>query len=432
MWRSAEILIRRNSLKQSAVLLAVLSSALPACRSKSGDETKPQPPEKTAAVKLSESDAGLKAPQQESPKVEIAAPIECPKSSVLIPEASVWIGSGKGGAAEHRPKFKAKVPAFCLDKTEVSQEDYDACLAKGECSKPHGKQITCNHGRAGREKHPANCVDYSQAEAYCKSQGMRLPTEVEWERAASGGDERRFAWGDESPDERSCWKNNMSCPIASYPDEAYGLKDMTGNVWEWTQSWHTAYPFPGNDGRHRIYRGGSWSRRFEKWMEIRLRNWFDPEGWGSHLGFRCAKTLEGTAKQVSTEAADYDILEVECDDKLIFNGQRCAKPGEPLCPPGQSADKRFGCQRETVFTTATAKDGSDKEGTSAQEGEDDSPIQRSRSPEFDADCQQYQATRPHAYRFSGGGHLGRNAAGKALGCKNRDVGVGWNSSCCPE
>jgi hypothetical protein len=54
-----------------------------------------------------------------------------------------------------------------------------------------------------------------------------------------------------------------------------------------------------------------------------------------------------------------------------------------------------------------------------------------RSPEFDADCAKNQPDRLKAYRLEGGSHLGRNRYGHARGCKNRDVGVGWNSVCCP-
>jgi hypothetical protein len=60
-----------------------------------------------------------------------------------------------------------------------------------------------------------------------------------------------------------------------------------------------------------------------------------------------------------------------------------------------------------------------------------SGVTRSRSPEFDADCATNQPKRPHAYRYTGAGHLERNQVERGEGCKNRDVGVGWNSACCP-
>jgi hypothetical protein len=58
-------------------------------------------------------------------------------------------------------------------------------------------------------------------------------------------------------------------------------------------------------------------------------------------------------------------------------------------------------------------------------------VTRAPSPEFDADCRANQPVRPRAFRFSGGSHAARNVVSRAAGCKNRDVGVGWNSACCP-
>jgi hypothetical protein len=58
-------------------------------------------------------------------------------------------------------------------------------------------------------------------------------------------------------------------------------------------------------------------------------------------------------------------------------------------------------------------------------------LTRLRSPEFDPDCKRNQPQRANAYLISGGNHAARNRYGKEQGCKNRDVGVGWNSACCP-
>ena len=75
------------------------------------------------------------------------------------------------------------------------------------------------------------------------------------------------------------------------------------------------------------------------------------------------------------------------------------------------------------------------EGEISAEGEDveaeAKKVQRTRSPEFDDDCSTNSRDRPHAFRYAGGTHPARNLVGKRDGCKNRDVGVGWNSACCP-
>lgn len=115
---------------------------------------------------------------------------------------------------------------------------------------------------AGREEHPVVHVAYEDAEAYAAWAGKALPTEPEWEFAARGGLVGKvYAWGDEfAPDGRLLantwqgefpWQNLMqdgfagSSPVGSYPPNGYGLYDVTGNVWEWTSDFFSAYPGPG-------------------------------------------------------------------------------------------------------------------------------------------------------------------------------------------
>jgi formylglycine-generating enzyme required for sulfatase activity len=115
----------------------------------------------------------------------------------------------------------------------------------------------------GREDHPVVQVAYEDAEAYARWAGKMLPTEAEWECAARGGLEgAEFAWGDELvPDGRHMantwqgpfpWRNFEAdgfagtCPVRSFPPNAFGLFEVCGNVWEWTTDWwgarHAADP----------------------------------------------------------------------------------------------------------------------------------------------------------------------------------------------
>ncbi|SEB66489.1 Formylglycine-generating enzyme, required for sulfatase activity, contains SUMF1/FGE domain [Paramicrobacterium humi] len=109
----------------------------------------------------------------------------------------------------------------------------------------------------GKDEHPVVQVCFTDAAAYAAWAGKRLPTEVEWERAARGGlDGAEFAWGDElAPDgelRANTWQGSFpydntgangwvgTSPVGSFASNGYGLVDMIGNVWEWTSSRFTA------------------------------------------------------------------------------------------------------------------------------------------------------------------------------------------------
>jgi formylglycine-generating enzyme required for sulfatase activity len=110
-------------------------------------------------------------------------------------------------------------------------------------------------GLHGLEQHPVVHVTFEDAEAYARWAGKSLPTEAEWECAARGGlDGAPYAWGDEFlPGDRHLantwqgefpWQNTMrdgyerTSPVGAFPPNGYGLFDMIGNVWEWTEDWY--------------------------------------------------------------------------------------------------------------------------------------------------------------------------------------------------
>ncbi len=351
-----------------------------------------------------------------------STPVGCPEGTVRIPGAETWIGSPRGaGADDEWPRYRTRLAAFCLDRTEVTAGAYRACVSEKACTAADSRFVTCTAG-AGEDDLPINCLNATQAATFCSHRGARLPAEAEWEYAASGGDDRVYSWGDQSPDGRTCWKNHAACPVGTYPAGAFGLFDMTGDVWEWTSTGYGDYPWPPVQIVDQVYRGGSWSRRFDKWMRVRLRNRAPPSYEGAHLGFRCAVTLPGEPCPFGRDANGECLagaLEVDCRPGKSWNGQRCAAAGESLCPLGTSPIAGHGC----VFDVPI------KEGTPPPL--DVGAVRKSRSPEFDADCMRFQPSRPHAYRFADASHEARNVVERGIGCKNRDVGVGWNSACCP-
>jgi hypothetical protein len=309
-----------------------------------------------------------------------------------------------------------------MDATEVTVAKYAECVEAGVCTSAHKKTKTCNGPK--RAAHPVNCVTWHQANSHCAWRKARLPSEVEWEFAARGGDQLlKYPWGDAGPDGHACWKQGGTCPVASFEPGVFGLYDISGNVWEWIADGYGPYPWPPVTSPHRIYRGGSWSRRFEKWMHTRLRNWWPPGLFGSHLGFRCVLTPDPSSCPYGPaekgQGCHRGVDKLECPDGHPFNGLRCAAPGEPPCARGQQPREGFGCVPDhAIQYTARPPDLS--------------AVSKARSQEFDGDCEANYRGRPRAYRLSGGTHHARNLVGDQAGCKNRDVGVGWNSACCPK
>jgi formylglycine-generating enzyme required for sulfatase activity len=141
----------------------------------------------------------------------------------------------------------------------------------------------------GLADHPVVQVSHGDAAAYCEWAGLELPTEAEWEFAARGGlDGARFVWGDEDPQETepiaNTWQGRFpyenteldgwtrTSPVGSYPSNGYGLYDMTGNVWEWTDDWYTAeYTVAGPSCcAPPNPRGGTQEGSFDPGQEIRI------------------------------------------------------------------------------------------------------------------------------------------------------------------
>ncbi len=249
------------------------------------------------------------APTEVSPPTETPMPVEIKDGRNipmrLIPAGEFTMGSDNTGDVSVRPAHTVDLDAFYIDKFEVTNEMYDACVYAVECRKPQQlgsvTQVTY-FANPVFANYPVLYVDWKMANAYCAWRGARLPTEAEWEKAARGTDERIYPWGADEPD--CSFANTAGCvgdttPVDQYDkgQSPYGVYGMAGNVWEWTSSLFRPYPYDATDGREdpdslkeRIARGGSWHASFggnsgNVRSDTRLA--LDPGYFGAYVGFRC-------------------------------------------------------------------------------------------------------------------------------------------------
>jgi formylglycine-generating enzyme required for sulfatase activity len=211
------------------------------------------------------------------------------------------------GDAESRPASSIYVDAFYIDKYEVTNEKYAACVSEGVCRmprKPGSATRPSYYNNANFANYPVIYVDWKMAKTYCEWRGARLPTEAEWEKAARGmEDERAYPWGDtfdcDYANHSGCVGDTSAVNQYDKGQSPYGVYGLSGNVWEWTSSLSSLYPYNATDGRenpdaagNRITRGGSWHIFGGTGGNIRidLRFKLDPVYFGAYVGIRCALT----------------------------------------------------------------------------------------------------------------------------------------------
>lgn len=167
-------------------------------------------------------------------------------------------GGTRESYAEESPQHTVFVPAFAMAQVPVTNALYASFQAATGAHKPitWGAQLSCELW-----DHPVVDVSWHDAQLFCAwisaetGRSWRLPTESEWEKAARGTDRRVFPWGNAFDPTRCNVKESelgSSTPVARYPTGAspYGIWDMAGNAWEWTQSLQSPYPYAAHDGRN--------------------------------------------------------------------------------------------------------------------------------------------------------------------------------------
>lgn len=147
-------------------------------------------------------------------------------------------GSDDPDFALSYPRRVFYVSPYWLDVDEVTVARYRACVATGACTEPTDPTVVAHLRDSANDSLPMYGVAFAQAMAFCRAAGGRLPTETEWERAASGPDGRPFPWGTDVGCDRANWGGCVGrlTPVGSYPlgRSPEGVNDLLGNVWEIT------------------------------------------------------------------------------------------------------------------------------------------------------------------------------------------------------
>ena len=220
---------------------------------------------------------------------------------------------------DEQPVHTVALDGFWMDRTEVTNAQYQQCVESGACGPPaeRGSHTRDSYyGDSAYDNHPVINVSWYQARSYCDWVGARLPTEAEWEYTARGPDGRMFPWGNEfgarlNYCDANCvldWADEAiddgyvdTAPVGSFPRGASwcGVLDIAGNVWEWSADWYDdSYyarsthrnPAGTSSGEYRILRGSSWySNRSYTRSTYRYSN--TPDYFDVDVGFRCVISL---------------------------------------------------------------------------------------------------------------------------------------------
>jgi len=206
-------------------------------------------------------------------------------AELVVPEGMVYIPAGEfimGNAEEPGTHGGKPVTssAYLIDRYEVSHEGYNKFHPEHSFSPK-------------KARWPVAFVMFAEAEAFCQAQGKRLPTEVEWEKAARGTDGRKWPWKIYFAHPNNGFSGFMPEPVDKRPEwiSPYGIYGMGHNVWEWVAG---DYKLEGavDEKIFKVVRGGLLQTHLTiQFSPTWFRNWMDPVAKLNFMGFRCAKDI---------------------------------------------------------------------------------------------------------------------------------------------
>lgn len=221
---------------------------------------------------------------------------DCPECPLMVPLEAASYEMGEAGRQNALPVHTVTLPAFAIGKYEVTQGEWQAIMG-GNPSKNRSCGDSC----------PVENVSWHDAQTFAErlaaktGQPYRLPTEAEWEYACRAGQRHDFCGGDDR--DKVAWQGDEygnSHPVGTKQPNSWGLFDMSGNVWEWTQDcMHPNYLGAPNDGsawlesdcKSRVLRGGSWLSG-PQYSRSALRFGFSAKFRAGDFGFRVARAMK--------------------------------------------------------------------------------------------------------------------------------------------
>ena len=219
------------------------------------------------------------------------------------------MGSEKGNTDE-QPERNIYISTFSIYRTEVTKGEYARCVDAGICNLPlEGKEFVW--GVDGEDYLPINGVSWFDARNYCRFVKKRLPTEAEWEKAASWKNDIKYKFSNGQTDidcvssnfknvgDKLCQKPQLA-EVGSFQKEINETYDMNGNLWEWVQDWYTLSgledlqsrdPQGPESGLLKVNKGGSYLSS-KNYIRSSFRGANSPVTRSNDIGFRCAETVK--------------------------------------------------------------------------------------------------------------------------------------------
>ncbi len=270
------------------------------------------------------------APSARPPLPAAAAAPPSLEGMALVPAGPFTMGADEGGEPDEHPAHTVTLKAFYLDLTEVTNEAYHGCVAKGLCPPPDPKNAESNRvgpdNRFRGPRQPASSLGWDSARAYCSWLGKRLPTEAEWEKAARGPDARRYPWGNEEPTpDRGVFAAGVTGDVGGHPAGAgpYGHLDLAGNVWEWVEDVYDPYAYQRRGAAEG--RGGTCEEALSALAELRSQGKRGFTG-SNPIPTECEHVLRGGAFNYSAPGLRAsNRVHHPGRFHLVMSGFRCAR-----------------------------------------------------------------------------------------------------------